>query len=163
MKNFFLIALLACLTASLVSCSKANDLTPNTAVSVPDQSKIEFSLYGNTKTYTQVNASAQTMTGVRVYTFVGTKNPAAENIFSMTFMTDSLRPGSYSVNTGVVDYREGSTVVSNVYSTNFTVTITSNVNGLVNGTFAGTLYDHSTGSNCAIVQGKIENIQLLYR
>lgn len=161
--TFILIAFLAGMLASLVSCTKSNDITRNEVSTVPDQSKIEFSVYNSVKTYTQVVASAQQITGVRVYTFVGTKNPVAENVFTLTFMTDSLRPGTYNVNTGVVDFREGSTVISNVSSTNFTVTIASNVNGLVNGTFAGTMYDHTTGRNCDFVQGKIENIQLSYR
>lgn len=129
----------------------------------PDQPKIEFSLYNDTKTYFDVNASAQTITGVKVYTFVGTKNPQAENIFTLSFMTDSLQPGSYNTNTGVVTFREGSKTATNISSTDFIVTITSNVNGLVNGTFTGTLFDHQTGSNCAVVSGKIEDIQLSYR
>lgn len=140
------------------SCTKQNDI-----LAVPEKSKIEFSLYNSVKTYTEVNAAAQTITGTKVYTFVGTKNPAAENIFTLSFMTDSLRPGSYNVNTGVVSFREGSKVVTNVSSTNFIVTITSNDHGLINGSFSGSLYDHSTNSNCAIVQGRIENIQLVYR
>lgn len=157
--KIFLIGILAGLLFSLASCSKENDF-PNVD---PGQAKIEFSLYGSTKTYVEVNAGAQKITGTKVYSFVGTKSPAAENIFTLTFMTDSLRPGSYSVNTGVVNFREGTRVVTNVSSPDFMVNITSNVNGLVNGTFSGTLYDHQTGSNCAVINGKIENVQLVYR
>lgn len=156
-----LLILSAFISLILVSCSKPNDIGARPSANT--ESKIEFSLYNSLETYYQVNASAVTKTGVKVYSFVGTKNPVAENIFSMTFMTDSLRPGTYDVNTGVVNFREGNKIVTNAMSSNFTVTITSNVNGLVNGTFAGNLYDHSTSSNCTVVSGLIENIQLSYK
>lgn len=155
--TFFLIAFLAGLLASLVSCTKQQDFAQTT------ESKIEFSLYNNVKTYTHVNAGMTRITGENIYSFVGDKEPAGDNFFSLTFMTDSLRAGTYDVGTGVVTFREGTHVVTNMTSSGFTVTINSNVNGLINGTFQGTLYDHQTNSNCTVLQGKIENIQLIYR
>lgn len=151
MKKFIFISFVA---AALVSCSKSND----NIIQREDQ-KIEFNLYGATKTYVQINAGVSQSGSLKTYTFVGTKNPSAENIFSISFQTDSLRPGSYNLNNGVISFREGSKVITNVSSQSFTLVISSNVNGLINGSFAGTLYDLSTSSNCTVSQGVIENVQ----
>lgn len=143
----------------LASCSKPNDLARPNAV---NESKIEFSLDGSQKTYVDVSAGVAHVTGVNVYSFVGTKNPTNDNIFNLSFPADSLRPGSYNVKTGVVSFREGTVIATNVSSTDFIVTITSNVNGLVNGSFSGTLFNHSTQKNSTCVHGLIQNIQLRY-
>ena len=142
------------------SCTKQTD----DLLAVPEQAKIEFRIFSSLKSYSSVVASQQTIAGTKVFSFVGTKNPQAENIFSMTFTAADLKPGTYQVNTGVVSFREGNTVVTNSSaSNNFFVTITSNKNGLVNGSFSGTLTDQSNNTNCTIIQGKLENIQLTYR
>lgn len=141
----------------LFSCSKPNDLARPAS---DTESKIEFSLDGSQKTYVDVNAGVTRVTGVNVYSFVGTKNPTNENIFTISFPAANLVAGSYNVKTGVVSFREGSIVATNVSSVDFVVTITSNVNGLVNGSFSGTLYNHSTQKNSTCVKGLIQNIQL---
>lgn len=143
----------------MFSCSKPADLAKPQA---GDEGKLELTLDGSLKAYTQVSAGVARVTGVNVYSFVGTKNPTNDNIFSMSFMTDSLRPGSYSVTTGVVSFREGTVIATNVSSTDFIVTITSNNNGLVNGYFSGTLYNHTTKKNSSCLKGLIQNIQLRY-
>lgn len=160
--NKYLSTLTAFLFTALVlaSCSKPNDdlARPNS----DNESKIEFSLDGSQKTYIDVSAGVARVTGVNVYSFVGTKNPSNANIFNLSFPADSLRPGSYNVKTGVVSFREGNVIATNVSSVDFVVTITSNVNGLVNGSFSGTLYNHSTQKNSTCVHGLIQNIQLRY-
>lgn len=143
----------------LASCSKPNDLArPNS----DDQSKLEFTLDGSLKTYVDVSAGVARVTGVNVYSFVGTKTPTNDNIFNLSFLTDSLRPGSYSVTTGVVSFREGTVIATNASSSDFVVTITSNKNGLINGSFSGTLFNHTTQKNSTCVHGLIQNIQLRY-
>jgi hypothetical protein len=160
MKNFFsTIAALFFTIVLVTSCSKPNDIARPMS---GNDSKLEFSLDGSLKTYVDVSAGVAKVTGVNVYSFVGTKAPSQANIFTLSFITDSLRVGSYSVTTGVVSFREGNTVATNVSSTDFIVKITSNVNGLINGTFSGTLYNHTTQKNSTCIQGKIENIQLRY-
>lgn len=151
---FFLSALIV-----LASCSKPNDIARPGAA---EQSMIEFKLDGSLKTYYDVNAGVDHITGTNVYSFVGTKAPTGTNIFMLSFVTDSLRAGTYNVNTGVVSFREAGVIATNVSSTDFTVTITSNVHGLINGSFSGTLYNHTTGQNSLVVQGRIENIQIIY-
>jgi hypothetical protein len=142
----------------LFSCSKPADEMARPASD--NESKIEFSLDGSQKTYIDVNAGVTRVTGVNVYSFVGTKVPTNENIFTISFPAVSLNAGTYNVKTGVVSFREGGVVATNVSSVDFVVTITSNVNGLVNGSFSGTLYNHSTQKNSTCVQGLIQNIQL---
>lgn len=155
MKGFLQLLILVTIIlfmTGVVSCTRPNDLTEN------DPAKIEFVLYGQTKTYTNASAAKTTITGTNVLTVLGVKEPTAENTFTISFPAGNLQPGTYSVNTGVVTFREGNHVVTNVNNTDFAVTITSNNNGVINGTFAGTLYDHTTLANCTIVQGKIENV-----
>lgn len=134
-------------------CQKADDLKPNEV-----SRKIEFNIGGNDKTYVQVTASTATVSGIKTYSFVGTKDPTTDNYFNIVIMTDSLRPGTYSLPAGTVHWREGSTGANNIYS-GFTVTISSNVNGLVNGSFLGTLQIY-TGLNVPVVDGIIQNIQV---
>src|SRR5690349_7604042 len=85
----------------LSSCSKDQTITNND----PGE-RITFSLYGSNRVYVDLNSSAQTTGTGRTYTFTGTKNPQADNLFSISFTTDSLRPGSYNLNTGVVMFHE---------------------------------------------------------
>jgi hypothetical protein len=153
---FTVLFLLLALFASLSSCSKDQTIESDPGA------KIEFNLYGSQRVYVDLNSSAQTTGGGRTYTFVGTKSPQAENLFSISFTTDSLRPGTYNLNTGVVMFREGTKVVTNA-SGSFTLTVTSHSNGIVNGSFAGTLYDHQTGSACSMVNGSIEQVPIIYR
>jgi|SRR3972149_5469332 len=154
---FFLIAVVL----TLASCSK-NAERDLAAVDPGQDSKIEFKFDGNLKQYFTVSAGVAHVTGVNVYSFVGVKNPTNDNIFQLVFMTDSLRPGTYNVNTGIVAFREANTVATNISSTDFTVTITSNVNGLVNGSFKGTVYNQTASHNSTILEGLIQNIQLIY-
>lgn len=144
---------------TFASCTKDQTLL---AVDPGQDSKIEFKFDGSLKQYFTISAGVAHVTGVNVYSFVGVKNPTNDNIFQLIFMTDSLRPGTYNVNTGVVAFREANTVATNISSTDFTVTITSNVNGLVNGTFKGTVYNQTASHNSTILEGLIQNIQLKY-
>jgi hypothetical protein len=155
----FLLGALVCFLL-MTSCSKPNDLSRTTSDnSVP---KIEFVYNGELKQYFDISAGSSRTSGVKYYTLVGTKAPQGDNVFSMTILTDSLKAGSYNMNTGIVSFQEGKTVCLNKNNA-FTVTITSNVNGLINGTFQGTFYNASTSSDASCIQGKIENIQLIYK
>lgn len=151
--------LIAFLAVILVSCTKSNDLL---APLSDNGSKIEFSLHNDLKTFVDVYGIASLAANENAYVFSGVNS---EFSFSLGFMTDSLRPGSYnvSVNSGVVVLNDGRNGITNAYSNDFVVNITSNVNGLVNGSFSGTLYNQTTKSNCSVVEGKIQNIQLFYR
>lgn len=142
----------------LASCTKSHD-DVNSRPGAAD-SKIEFQLDGNLKTYVDVNAGVDSMAGSNVYTFVGTKSPQGANIFTISFSAHSLIPGTYNLNNGVITFREADLIVTNVASAGFYLKINSNVNGLINGTFYGTLYNHTTGLTSQVVQGVIENIQL---
>lgn len=146
---------------TFASCSKqSSDLAVDPGPN--PESKIEFKFDGSLKQYFTVSAGVAHVTGVNVYSFVGVKNPTNDNIFQLIFMTDSLRPGTYNVNTGIVAFREVNTVATNISSTDFTVTITSNVNGLVNGSFKGTVFNQTASHNSTILEGLIQNIQLIY-
>jgi hypothetical protein len=140
----------------MFSCSKPNDLSRPAA---DNSTKIEFQYNGELKQYFDISAGSSKTSGVKYYTLVGTKTPSGNNVFSMTILTDSLRAGSYNMNTGVVSFQEGTTVALNKNNA-FVVTITSNVNGLINGTFEGTMLANSKDASC--LHGKIENVQLQY-
>lgn len=157
---FFLIAFLVAYLLS--SCSKEIELERGGDIFEP---RIQFGIYADTaaKTYFKINAASQQVTGVRVYSIVATKAPEATNYFSLTFLADSLRPGTYNTNTGVVNFREGNRILSNATAASFTVTITKNVDGLIQGTFKGKLYDHNAGNEVEIFDGRIEDVQLIYR
>jgi len=141
----------------MASCAKS-DLSRD-----GHEGKIEFTVQSGLKTYVDVAAAGVATGSQRMYSFVGTKAPSSENMFGLSFQTDSLRPGTYNVSSGVITFREGSQIFTSVNNLQFTVTITSNNGGLVNGTFSGTLYDHTTLNSCSVVNGSIQNIQLSYR
>lgn len=151
---FMFVIFLILLALGLSGCSKES------LSRVQSQPKIEFVMNGSLKQYNQVSGGAVTVTGGRMYSFVGIKEPTAENYFSLSFKTDSLRPGTYSVgNTGVVTFREGTYIATN-NNTSFSVTITSNQSGTVNGTFTGNLV--CSGSPCSVNEGKLESISIVY-
>lgn len=134
-------------------CTKTDNLRHNEL-----ESKIQFNIGGQDKSYTQVTASTATVNGTKAYSFVATKDPTTDNYFNMVIMTDSLRPGTYTLASGMVQWRDGPTGGT---STNFTVTVNSNANGLINATFAGQLQAWSVSNFfLPVSNGIIENIQV---
>lgn len=146
-----IIAGIVFISAILPGCSKEVARNQQTG-------SIEMYYNGVLKQYDQTNTGTVSTTGGKIFSFNGTKEPTTENFFNLTFKSDSLRCGVYTVgNTGTVLYREGGKSASNVNNTSFTVTIFSNADHLINGTFTGVLTDQD-GHNSYILQGRLINV-----
>ncbi len=93
-----------------------------------------------------------------MYTFLATKAPETDNIFTISLPTQDLTPGTYT--NAIVNFHEAEKVATNVYVSDFTVTVITNDNGLINGYFSGTLTDHTNMQNEALVEGLIQDVRI---
>lgn len=156
--SLILLAIAGGILATLLSCTRSVERN----ATEPESAYIEFKIDNSLKQYVEINtAIVRVSPSKAIVSFVATKQPQASNLFELSFTTDTLRPGMYTVgNTGMFSFREGNWVATTGGAGTVSITIASYANGKIHGTFSGSIMNWATSSPCAVIEGKIHNVSI---